>query len=776
MKLKKNRFKQVFEALLDGYDEASLRIMVKLGLGEELDHLIIGNSFRDVVHGLIRWCEQTGRVSELIEAAYEHNRINEQLEELAKTYDSSWLTKSLAPRELLKSGFFLLLPLSILILWIAFFFYKDQQLLNYRFAVAISIALIITYVMSVQTSLHIPPLLTRISIVAIVMVSIVWFFWYQLRPPRFNPSAFGIAVARLTEGSSSNSSTTSRDITAQMIDSLCSTLAHSHDVDPCTNDDNELIQLRPVRLIQNSQEALEHGSRLDADMVIWGRLVHSSEGMLTVHFKVLDTFDAAANPDFPFVLPVTTTEADFFADLHEINTESDSSEFKSLIAEQTKAISAFVEGLYAYLEQDFIQSTLQFQGSLLQIDGDVPLTASDCDVPLVSSNNGVPLTASDTGRALILYYLARSHHMLGHIETGQSLLWQASCLNPKEPAIPLALAYGYRSLGDMERSNENALQARDLLNEWILLHPDDLSARYDRGIFYEFVRDYESALLDYEHILKDDPDFYVAYVNTGNALNNLQRYQEAIDILTRGLELAKNTGANPSAIHFRLARSWVGLEQHGHARNEYALALESNPQLPFFYTEYARFLEDQQHFDDALAVFDRLAEIPQNESEAYREKANLLRRLGDNEQAIAYYKRAIHSEPSLALTHTFLAETLLDAGQIDAAKIAYDEAIQIEPADLYSHESYAQFLHSQGLMLEAATIYEKLLEINPMHEIGLQNLGYIYRTLGKCAEAQSVYLTIIQYDSLLPPEMVQDARTNLEKLSDCLPSSNSLEG
>ena len=85
MPLSGDQFKRIQEALLDAYDEPSLRRMVRTRLDITLDHVAGGGNLSEIVFNLIGWAERTGNVQALIDAATVDNPGNPALQALAKT-------------------------------------------------------------------------------------------------------------------------------------------------------------------------------------------------------------------------------------------------------------------------------------------------------------------------------------------------------------------------------------------------------------------------------------------------------------------------------------------------------------------------------------------------------------------------------------------------------------------------------------------------------------------------------------------------------------------
>jgi hypothetical protein len=73
----------IYEALINGYNHASLEMMTKIALNQDLDLIAGGRNFSEVVFSLVRWADRTGNLCQLIRGAIENNPNNHQLQALA---------------------------------------------------------------------------------------------------------------------------------------------------------------------------------------------------------------------------------------------------------------------------------------------------------------------------------------------------------------------------------------------------------------------------------------------------------------------------------------------------------------------------------------------------------------------------------------------------------------------------------------------------------------------------------------------------------------------
>jgi small GTP-binding protein len=84
MSLSGSQIKILMDALLSAFDFDSLRMVVRFHLDEDLDRIVAGNNFREVVFNLITWAERTDRVEELVRGARAENPTNPTLDAAAE--------------------------------------------------------------------------------------------------------------------------------------------------------------------------------------------------------------------------------------------------------------------------------------------------------------------------------------------------------------------------------------------------------------------------------------------------------------------------------------------------------------------------------------------------------------------------------------------------------------------------------------------------------------------------------------------------------------------
>ncbi|MBG0744779.1 MAG: hypothetical protein IV298_15170 [Cylindrospermopsis raciborskii KL1] len=106
MKLTAFETEKLLEALLNAYDHDSLRIMVRLKLGETLERFAGRGKLETVVFNLIESAERRGKLQRLIVGAYENNPDNPLLKEITRKVSKRIIKTGITVPDDLKEEFF----------------------------------------------------------------------------------------------------------------------------------------------------------------------------------------------------------------------------------------------------------------------------------------------------------------------------------------------------------------------------------------------------------------------------------------------------------------------------------------------------------------------------------------------------------------------------------------------------------------------------------------------------------------------------------------------
>ncbi|MCO5189961.1 MAG: NB-ARC domain-containing protein [Anaerolineae bacterium] len=90
MRLRRNRFEEVRDALLDAYNPDTFASLVRIKLGVILSHISSGANFTVDVEKTMAWCEEGDRVTEFVRGASSHVPTNRRLKAVADALDETW--------------------------------------------------------------------------------------------------------------------------------------------------------------------------------------------------------------------------------------------------------------------------------------------------------------------------------------------------------------------------------------------------------------------------------------------------------------------------------------------------------------------------------------------------------------------------------------------------------------------------------------------------------------------------------------------------------------
>ena len=166
-------------------------------------------------------------------------------------------------------------------------------------------------------------------------------------PPKFTSEVFGIAVAKFGEGPDFKNTSRAREVSQLVLQQLKKQVEE--------NPDLSFIQFQSIGLIKTQEEAWTDGSRIGADLVIWGQL-QESENQTILSFSILETPDKVSNPMFARVLPLYDMTATSF---YRINSQQSDE-----ITKGTATISSFTLGLAHFFKPDFVSANEAFDEAL----------------------------------------------------------------------------------------------------------------------------------------------------------------------------------------------------------------------------------------------------------------------------------------------------------------------------------------------------------------------------------------------------------------------------
>ena len=340
----------------------------------------------------------------------------------------------------------------------------------------------------------------------------------------------------------------------------------------------------------------------------------------------------------------------------------------------------------------------------------------------------------------------------------------------------------------------------------------ELSSRFERGVYYLDVEQYDLALAEFQNIRKaytisesigSLAECYIGIVY--QELNSLSEavtaYQSALALkapqdvhgtahlhlgiiyktqgeLThaeRHLKQALNLLPKTSEVHIHLGDVYVLQHRLNVAESAYREGIRLNPDHTESYYGLGRVSELQNRLQQAMKYYDAALVRNQYLSQAHYRRALTYRRLGNSEQATAamaqfqhlktyedtvhQYREALYTNPHLPMLYIKLGELHEAYNNLTAAVRIYETATQVHPSYLPAHTHLGEVLIKQRAFEKAALTYQKAAKIAPDDSQTWLKLGVIYINQQQFEPAIAAFKRAIAVDNT-----VAEAYNNLARL------------
>ena len=298
----------------------------------------------------------------------------------------------------------------------------------------------------------------------------------------------------------------------------------------------------------------------------------------------------------------------------------------------------------------------------------------------------------------------------------------------------------------------------------------------------------------YQTVLERDRRYVLAYVGMGDALFNLQRYEEALAALAQALALqpqlpmagamevlmgraARELGRLDLAEghYLRAMRldpgdatpvvelaSLRGQQHRGEEADELLRrARELRPHDPANLQNVAETLREQERFEEALRAYRAVLEIDAEFALAYAGMGDALFRLERYAEAIEALARALTLQQDLPIAgaiHRLMGRGAQRLGRPDAAD-HFERAVQRDPRDAEALDLLAMVRFRQHNYAAALDLYRDLLDIHPDNAQTHSNVGATLYYLGRGEEALQSFERALS----LAPEL-ETARAGRDQL------------
>ncbi len=303
-------------------------------------------------------------------------------------------------------------------------------------------------------------------------------------------------------------------------------------------------------------------------------------------------------------------------------------------------------------------------------------------------------------------------------------------------------------------------------------------------------KDFTNALLEYQMVLRLDPDNFEGHFNLGKTLLAVCDYEEA---LAEAFALIALQPASPAS-HLFAGEVWqhkgnisaayreykeaLSLDSknattHAHLADYYCLkgwssfaitecqhAILLNPALPEPHLVLARVYANKNQPDLAINESKIAVDLAPDDSSIRTEYATILNQLGKYEEAQVEFQKAATQDPRNAAAHLGLSRVLASTNQLPQAISEALKAVALAPTNSDMHVNLAKLYEKQGDCRAAIVQYQLALKLEPNNPRLHQALGMDWKDSGQLNNAIAELLIAKQ---LLPKD--NDIRQALHTLT-----------
>ncbi|XP_076274421.1 transmembrane O-mannosyltransferase targeting cadherins 2 isoform X2 [Rhynchophorus ferrugineus] len=207
-----------------------------------------------------------------------------------------------------------------------------------------------------------------------------------------------------------------------------------------------------------------------------------------------------------------------------------------------------------------------------------------------------------------------------------------------------------------------------------------ISALLQLGALYSDQGRLQRALAAYREAAHNLPEHYPPQVYNvlGETLAKMQQDEEAEKWYRAALDAEPDHVAAHITYGKLLAKN---MSRSAEAEQWFRKAQRLAPEDASVYHHYGAFLASNRRYKEAATMYEKAAELRQDDYELAVAAATAMRKAGRQHEAEQWYRRAVHMKPTDARGHTNLGAILHLNGKYREAEHSYKEALRLQPDD-----------------------------------------------------------------------------------------------
>jgi len=274
-----------------------------------------------------------------------------------------------------------------------------------------------------------------------------------------------------------------------------------------------------------------------------------------------------------------------------------------------------------------------------------------------------------------------------------------------------------------------------MLRSGLALRPGYAAALFNRANALQQLQRFAEALESYDRALALQPNEPTALTGRGLVLQALGRPAEALESYDRALALRPD---DAGAMRHR-GDALEALERPAEALESYDRALALRPDFRAALLNRAGALQGLGRFADALQSYDRALAMQPDDAAVLNNRGHTLQSLERPAEALESYDRALAIRPDYAAALCNRGNTLQALGRSAEALENYDRALALEPDFAVALSNRGNALQELKRFPEALESYERALAVTPDFPDCQVNRAWLLLLIGRFAEGWQAY-------------------------------------
>lgn len=254
--------------------------------------------------------------------------------------------------------------------------------------------------------------------------------------------------------------------------------------------------------------------------------------------------------------------------------------------------------------------------------------------------------------------------------------------------------------------------------------------------------DYETARVQFEQVLANEPEAVDAYYYIGESYRFEQKYEKARDAYQQAIEI--DPGFAPAFLG--RARARLGLDPDADVRADLDNAVALDPLFTEAYIERAAYLIGRGSYSAALSDLETALELSPDSPLVWMYLAQAQLGVGDAEEALQSALKANQLDLTLIPVYLTLAQAYVATGQTAEAAAVLQTYTIYEPEDVSVFLTLGAAYNAVGDYQSAVDVLNRYIDENPRDGEAYFQRGLAYLNLDSPNLAEQDFKKAVGYD------------------------------